>query len=73
MIRQHILDDTPEARALKAAVSRPDFVKWYGAPKGQIKTKGKAAQRSNLWGCDDELKVAPKIAESTRPTKTSTG
>lgn len=59
VIRQHILDDTPEARALKAAVSQPDFVKWYGAPKGQLK---KGAQRSSLWGCDDELKVAPKIA-----------
>lgn len=58
VIRQHILDDTPEARALKAAVSRPDFVKWYGAPKGQLK---KGAQRSSLWGCDDELKIAPKI------------
>uniref|UniRef100_V5EF00 Uncharacterized protein n=1 Tax=Kalmanozyma brasiliensis (strain GHG001) TaxID=1365824 RepID=V5EF00_KALBG len=70
VIRQHILDDTPEAQALKAAVSEPGFIKWYGAPKGQqikaAKTKGKAAgasqQRSNLWGCDDELKVAPKIA-----------
>ncbi|SJX64417.1 uncharacterized protein SRS1_15058 [Sporisorium reilianum f. sp. reilianum] len=67
VIRQHILDDTQEAQALKAAVSEPSFVKWFGAPKGQTKTKSKAKahanqERCNLWGGDDELKVAPKIA-----------
>ena len=69
-IRQHILDNTREAKALRAAVSDPVFVKWFGAPKGQVETKGKAKksktqpqqQRCNLWGGDDELKVAPKIA-----------
>ena len=69
-IRQHILDDTREARALKAAVSHPEFVKWFGAPKGHAKPKAKPkpnakaaqSQRCNLWGGDDELKVAPKIA-----------
>lgn len=69
-IRQHILDDTPEAKALKAAVRDPDFVKWFGPPKGEVTTKPKAKnksksssepQRCNLWGGDDELKVAPKI------------
>ncbi|TKY89097.1 hypothetical protein EX895_001628 [Sporisorium graminicola] len=67
VIRQHILDDTPEAKALKAAVSEPTFVKWFGAPKGQAKVKAKGKSqpvpgRCNLWGGDDELKVAPKIA-----------
>lgn len=72
-IRQHILDDTPEAKALKAAVSEPNFVKWFGAPKGQAKTKTKgkaqAAQRCNLWGGDDKLKVAPKIARVDKTHK----
>ena len=64
-IRQHILDDTAEAQALKAAVSDPVFVKWFGPPKAKTKAKGTAQtnqQRCNLWGGDDQLKVAPKIA-----------
>ncbi|GAC98166.1 hypothetical protein PHSY_005755 [Pseudozyma hubeiensis SY62] len=68
-IRRHILEDTQEAQALKAAVSEPTFVKWFGEPKGQLKAKSKSKgkaqatnpQRCNLWGGDDELKVAPKI------------
>lgn len=73
VIRQHILDDTQEARELKAIVASPDFVDWFGPPKGHTaqKTKGKKnnskyqpqqGQRCNLWGGDNELKVAPKIA-----------
>ena len=70
VIRQHILDDTQEAKELKAAVRESEFVKWFGPPKGMaVKTKAKgkkglpshAAQRCNLWGGDNELKVAPKI------------
>ncbi|KAJ1024764.1 hypothetical protein NDA16_002804 [Ustilago loliicola] len=69
-IRQHILDNTREAQALKAAVREPALVKWFGAPKGdkekgKTKAKAKSAQvqqRCNLWGGDDQLKVAPKIA-----------
>lgn len=69
IIRRNILNDTQEARALKAAVSEPSFVKWFGAPKGCAKAKSKAKakaqtethQRCNLWGGDDQLKVAPKI------------
>lgn len=65
VIRQHILDNTREAQALKAAVREPAFVNWFGAPKGETKAKTKGAQaqqRCNLWSGDDELKVAPKIA-----------
>lgn len=71
-IRQHILQDTRQARALKASVKHPHFVKWFGPPKGDAsaaKAKGKSKtktqqtqQRCNLWGGDDQLKVAPKIA-----------
>ncbi|SPO28844.1 uncharacterized protein UTRI_05094_B [Ustilago trichophora] len=71
IIRQHILDNTHQAKALKAAVNDPDFVKWFGPPKrdaSATKAKAKARpktqhsqQRCNLWGGDDELKVAPKI------------
>ncbi|PWZ01136.1 hypothetical protein BCV70DRAFT_199504 [Testicularia cyperi] len=56
VIRNHIIQDTPEAKALKAVVKSPTFVKWFGQPKR--KSNG---QRSSLWGCDDELKIAPKI------------
>lgn len=69
LLRQHILDNTPQARALKAAVQHPNFVKWFGAPKpesnSKTNTKSKSQkalqQRCNLWGGNDELKVAPKI------------
>lgn len=54
-IRRHILEGTQEAAELKAAVESPDFVRWFGPAKP---VKGK---RCNLWGGDDELKVAPKI------------
>lgn len=74
-IRQHILENTDQAQALRQAVEEPSFVKWFGPPKlnadSQTKAKAKAKatakakpdqQRCNLWGGDDELKVAPKIA-----------
>ncbi len=68
IIRQHILDDTPEARELKEVVKDPEFIKWFGPPKGAAAGKTKAKReksqinpRCNLWGGDDELKVAPKI------------
>ncbi|SPC61841.1 uncharacterized protein UHOD_06258 [Ustilago sp. UG-2017b] len=69
VIRQHILDDTPEAQALKEAVRETAFTKWFGAPKGETskteartKKGAREQQRCNLWGGDDQLKVAPKIA-----------
>ncbi|CCF50706.1 hypothetical protein NDA11_007704 [Ustilago hordei] len=69
VIRQHILHDTPEAQALKAAVRETAFTKWFGAPKGETskteprtKKGAREQQRCNLWGGDDQLKVAPKIA-----------
>lgn len=75
-IRQHILEKTPQAQALRQAVQEPSFVKWFGPPKlnadSKVKAKTKSKpdqQRCNLWGGDDELKVAPKIAgvDKTHP------
>lgn len=63
-IRRHILEDTQEAKDLKSAVSSSSFTRWFGPAKP---TQGK---RNNLWGGDDELKIAPKIAgvDKTHPS-----
>ncbi|KAI0049917.1 hypothetical protein FA95DRAFT_1594211 [Auriscalpium vulgare] len=48
-IRSHIQHDS---RRLRRIISAPRFIKYFGEPK-----KGK---RQNIFGRDDELKVAPK-------------
>lgn len=52
LIRNHILRSS---RRLRETISKPEFVKLYGEPK-----KGAKGQRSNIFGFEDELKVAPK-------------
>jgi hypothetical protein len=42
-------------RRLRRVIAAPDFVKFFGEPKRDPKGK-----RQNIFGAEDELKVAPK-------------
>ena len=53
LCRSHILRSS---RRLKQAISAPEFVKLYGKPEHGPQNK----QRQNIFGREDELKVAPK-------------
>ena len=48
------------SRRLRQTISAPDFVELFG--KGEPHSKGK---RQNVFGAEDELKVAPKGVDKT--------
>ena len=56
-IRHHFLT---EPEKFREAISRPDFVELFGAPKPHAK-----GTRQNVFGHDDALKVAPKGIDKT--------
>jgi hypothetical protein len=43
---------------LRQIIAEPSFVKLFGQAK-PLATKGKERQRQNIFGAEDELKVAP--------------
>jgi hypothetical protein len=43
---------------LRQIIAEPSFVKLFGQPK-PLATKGKERKRQNIFGAEDELKVAP--------------
>ncbi|EEB99115.1 hypothetical protein MPER_01264, partial [Moniliophthora perniciosa FA553] len=58
-IRSNILRDS---QPLRDIISSADFVKYFGEAKPHPK-----GERSNIFGAEDELKVAPKGIEKTHP------
>ncbi len=44
-----------DPQRLRDAISSPDFVKYFGEPK-----RASDGSRQNIFGSEDELKVAPK-------------
>lgn len=58
-IRQRMLSNPQQ---LRSVVSRPEFVKMFGPAKPHPQGK-----RQNIFGHNDELKVAPKGFDKTHP------
>lgn len=61
-LRARILASTPGPGPLRAAITNPEFVALFGPAE-----RASDGSRQNVFGYNDELKVAPKGIEKTHP------